>query len=110
MRNASRSSARCQRADANAAVGLERDEAERGQAAERLPDRRAADAVARRQLLLTKDGSRGELPRDDRLLQLERDVVGLGACRLAHGREVYAAAETDVIRRSAQEPTLGASE
>ena len=75
-----------QRADADAAVGLERDEAERRQAAKRLADGRAADAVPSRQLLLAQHGSRRELPRDDRLLQLERDVVRLGACRLGHGR------------------------
>src|SRR6185436_5845969 len=78
-----------QRADANAPVGLERDEAERRQPAQRLPDRCAADAILLREPVLAKHRSRGELARHDRLLELERDVVRLGACRLAHGRGVY---------------------
>ena len=73
-----------QRAHTDAAVGLERDEPERRQAPKRLADRRPADAVPSREAVLAQHRPGGELTRDDRLLQLEGDVVGLRARRLAH--------------------------
>ena len=66
-----------QRADAEAAVRLERDETERRQAAERLAHRRAADRVLRGDLLLAQHRARLELAGDDRLFERERDLVGL---------------------------------
>ena len=68
-----------ERPHAEAAVGLERDEAERREAAQRLAHRRPADRVLRRHLLLPEHGAGRELARDDRLLERERDLVGLGA-------------------------------
>ena len=66
------------RADANAPVGLERDEAERGEPAERLAHRGPADVEPLGERLLPEDGARRDDPRDDLVLELARDVVGLG--------------------------------
>ena len=72
--------------DADAAVRDEVDEPERGEPAQRLADRRPADLELLGELLLAKDASGRELAGDDRLLDHERDVVGLGAVE-AHVHE-----------------------
>jgi hypothetical protein len=64
--------------DADAAVGDEGDEPERRQPPQSFADRRSRDLELLGQLLLAEDGSRLELAGDDRLLDYERDVVGLG--------------------------------
>src|SRR5205823_12239166 len=74
------------RAHADAAVRDERDEPEGREPAERLADRRARDVELLGELLLAEDGARLELAGDDRLLDHERDVVGLGAVE-AHAGE-----------------------
>src|SRR5581483_1781722 len=51
---------------------------QRGEPAQRLADRRARDVELLRELLLAENGPWLELPGDDRLLDHERDVVGLG--------------------------------
>src|SRR5205085_6619065 len=56
-----------ERAHADAAVRLERDEAQRREPAQRLAHGRPADVVALGELLLTQDRARKELPGDDRL-------------------------------------------
>ena len=71
-------------ADANAAVGLERDETERGEPAERLAHRGPADVEPLGERLLTEDSARRDDPRDDLVLELAGDVVGLGGDG-AHG-------------------------
>src|SRR5207342_1220427 len=78
------------RAHAHTAVRLERHEPERGELAQRLADRGAADLELVGELLLAQHGSGRELARDDRLLDHEGDVVGLRAER-RHGRRSYAA-------------------
>ena len=81
-RNASRSSCARDRADADAAVRLERDEPERREAAQRLAHGRAADVEALRERLLTQHGARLDHPPDDLVLEHAGDVVGLGReCR-----------------------------
>src|SRR5690348_17916084 len=55
---------------------------------QRFPDRRARDVELLRELLLAEDGSRRELAGDDRLLDHERDVVGLGAVERSEERRV----------------------
>src|SRR5581483_4237639 len=77
------------RADAHAAVRHEGDETERGEAAERLAHRRARHLELLGELLLAEDGPRRELAGDDRLLDHERDVVGLRRVK-GHSRKVYA--------------------
>src|SRR5207302_9889610 len=77
------------RAHAHAAVGLERDESERRESPQGLANGRPRDLEPLRQLLLAKDRPRLELAGDDRLLDHERDVVGLGGVE-AHGRRSYA--------------------
>src|SRR5207253_2337666 len=71
-----------ERADTEAAVRLERDETERRQTPQGLADRRAADRILGRDLLLSQDRARLELARDDRLFERECDLVGL---RAVHG-------------------------
>src|SRR5947199_127087 len=66
-----------QRADADAPVRDEVDEPERGEPAQRLADRGAADLELLRQLLLAEHGAGLELPGHDRFLDHEGDVVGL---------------------------------
>ena len=51
------------------------DQADRLQLAQRLPDRRAADAEARRQVLLAQAGAERDAPGEDLDLQLVREVV-----------------------------------
>src|SRR4029079_17906404 len=82
-------------AHADAAVGLERDEPERGQPAERLTDGRPRHPEPLRQLLLAEDRAGLELAGDDRLLDQDGDVVGLGALD-RHGNRSYA----DTVRKS----------
>src|SRR5581483_8761322 len=82
-----------ERAHAKAPIRLERDEPERGQSPQRLSYRRPRDGVVRRELLLAEHRPRRELAGDDRLLEQEGDLVGLGADALrmsAHGRRWYA--------------------
>ena len=62
--------------------GLERDEPERLEPPQRLAQRRPADAVLGRERLLPEHRARRELAEDDRLLDRERDLVGLRASRL----------------------------
>ena len=85
-----------QRAHADTAVRLERDEAERREAAQRLAHRRAGDAEAVGQLLLAQHRARLELAGDDRLLDQDGDVVGLGALE-AHGSRSYAVDGQEVL-------------
>jgi len=75
-----------QRLDLDSALAGERNEPERRELSERFPNRRAADAELLRQLLLPKEIAGRELPREDRVLQDERDLVSLG-CGLAHAAE-----------------------
>ena len=64
----------------NAAVRQERDEPHpRAQPPQRLADRRPADAELLRELLLPQHRPGRDLPARDRLLEAERDVVGLRA-------------------------------
>ena len=78
-----------ERADANAAVRLEGDEAERGQPAQRFADRGAADVEALGEQLLAKDRTGGDRAGDDLVLEDDRDVVGLR--RIRHQGGVYGA-------------------
>src|SRR3954452_16629059 len=87
-----------QRAHADAAVRDEGDEPERCESPERLPDRRARDLELLREMLLPQDRARRELTRDDRLLDRQRDVVGLGALE-RHGSKSYAGS----VRNSTKE-------
>ena len=66
------------RADAHAAVGHRRDEAERLQSLERLAHRGAADAESLAHVLLAQHLPRRDLARDDLVLQRAGDVVSLG--------------------------------
>ena len=75
-----------ERPHAHAAVRHERDEPERGEPPQRLADRRARDPVLLRELLLAQDRARRDLAGDDRLLERERDVVGLRADRCHAGQ------------------------
>jgi hypothetical protein len=75
------------RPDAHAAVRDERNEPGRGEPAQRLADRRPADVEARRELLLAENRSRRQLTGDDRVLERQRDLVGLGAA-FGLGRQV----------------------
>ena len=68
-----------ERPHADAPVRRERDESERRQPPQGLSNGRSANGELLGQLLLAKDGARRELSGDDRLLQVERDVVGLRA-------------------------------
>src|SRR6266542_2287949 len=90
------------RADTYAAVRHERDEPKGCQPAQGLPDGRPRDVELLRKLFLAKDRPRGELPRDDGLLDDERDVVGLGSVE-GHSNRVYAGS----VRKSS---SSGASE
>ena len=91
-----------ERADANAAVRLERDEAERGQPAQRLADRRAADVEALGEQLLAENRAGGDRAGDDLVLEDDRDVVGLR--RIRHHGGVY-----DASRQLARRPRCGRS-
>jgi len=75
-----------QRLDLDTPLAGERDEPERRELPECFTDRRAADAELLRQLLLPKQIAGWELSREDRVLQGERDLVGLRR-RLAHAAE-----------------------
>jgi hypothetical protein len=75
------------RPDANPFVRGQRDEPGRGEPAQRLADRRPADVEALGELLLAENRSRGQLAGDDRVLERQRDLVGLGAA-LRLGRQV----------------------
>ena len=84
-----------ERAHADSAVRLERDETERGEAPQRLTHRRSGDTEPLRELLLPEHRARLELARDDRLLDQAGDVVGLRALK-AHVSRAYAS----VVRKS----------
>ena len=88
-----------ERPHAEAAVGLERDEPERGEPPQRLADRRAADGVLRRDLLLAQHGAGRELAGDDRLLERERELVGLGAAGFHAAKSTRASATAPGPRR-----------
>ena len=91
------------RADADAAVRLEGDETERGEAAKRLPHGRATDVEPLRERLLAQDGTRLDDAADDLVLEDARDVVGLGReCR--HARRVYGGRPARCIFGSEIEP------
>ena len=89
-----------ERPHAEAAVRLERDEPERREPPQRLADGRAADRVLRRDLLLAQHRARRELAGDDRLLERERELVGLRAG--ASTAPVYEAADPGRSRRRAR--------
>ena len=80
-RNASRSSSRESVRTRTPRFGHELDEPERGQTPQRLAHGRAADLVLLGELLLAEDRPRRDLAGDDRLLEREREIVGLGADR-----------------------------
>jgi hypothetical protein len=67
-----------QRPDLDTALAGERDEPERRELTERLTNRRTADAELLGELLLPKQIAGWELPREDRVLEDARDLVGLG--------------------------------
>src|SRR5581483_5036386 len=80
-----------ERPDAEAAVWLERHEAECRQPPQRFTDRGAADRVAGRELLLPQHRPRRELAGDDCLLDEQCDLVGLRPDVVdGHGRRSYA--------------------
>jgi hypothetical protein len=66
------------RPDTHALVRDQRDEPGRGEPAQCLADRRPADVEALGELFLAQNRSRRQLAGDDRVLERQRDLVGLG--------------------------------
>ena len=96
-----------ERADANAAVRLERDEPERGEPAQRFADRRAADVEPLGEQLLPEHRARGDRAGDDLVLEDDRDVVGLR--RIRHQGGVYDARPRRLGRsRGRRDPDVAA--